>query len=355
MTRTKRTAVLAGALIVAGSMTFGLGTSARAATPRASKWRTTLVVGPASLSAAFTAVVTAGQTAAWAFATNYAMPSAPTAWELQGGHWTRRSFPTYSGESIDSASASSPSNVWAFTTRGRALRWNGTRWSGVASFLSIHDGLVLGANDVWVFGQPHGQPAGAWRYDGVRWHRYGPLVGFGSSTSPSGDSWVYGATSVWHWRSGTSWVATSLASLLPPSSDVCDSRITGILASSATSVWAVATGGCQDFRGPLVLLHFNGRVWTRLFVSQNLGAASAIASDGTGGVWMPVVTGTPGVTSMARYDGGVLTTVPLPYSGRRLILGAVATAPGSRTSFAAGSLRASSTYSESPVVLVATP
>jgi hypothetical protein len=332
-----------GALILAGTLVVGGGTAALGATTATSKWSTALVAGPASLNATFTSLVAASPTSAWAFATNYAAPSKPTAWVLRAGRWTQQAFPGVSGEIIGGASSSSPRNVWAFTSNGRALRWNGTKWSGVANFESIHDGLVLGPRDVWIFGRPHGQPAGAWHFNGVLWHRFGPLVGDGASATPSGDLWVFGKSSVWHWA-GTSWIATSLASLLPADSTLCSSRITGILATSSTSVWASATGGCQDFQGPLVLLHFNGSYWSRLFVSQNLGAPSAIASDGTGGVWMSISTGSPGVSSIARYDDGILSTVPLPFSSRRIGLVGVSTAPGTGTSFAFGSLRVPSPY-----------
>lgn len=331
MLRFTRSAFLAGVLALSGAIASGMNASASSST--AVGWKTALLLN--SRSSVFTSAVAASPTAVWVAESNGAVTSKPSTWELQNSRWVPRAFSGLPNETL--GLAGSANDVWAFTSKGRAIKWDGTHWIGVASFRSIDTGVVLGPHDVWVFGQPHGQPAGAWHFNGIRWRRFGPLLPIGVSAASSTDVWAIGDSTVSHWD-GSSWTSTSLASLLPANSVVCHSRITGILATSATSVWAAATGGCQDFQGPFVLLHFDGAGWTRLLVSQSLGTATTMAPDGHGGIWIPTVTGSPGAYRMARYAAGVLSTVPLPYGSSHLDIRDIATVPGTAESLAVGLL-----------------
>jgi hypothetical protein len=88
-----------------------------------------------------TAVVAVGKNGGWAFNG----VSGPTAWERDGATWIRVAFPGRSGEEVVAAGAPAASNVWAFTdggTTGRALRWNGHRWTAQASFAHLGEDPV---------------------------------------------------------------------------------------------------------------------------------------------------------------------------------------------------------------------
>jgi hypothetical protein len=324
------TSAVAGVVCLSGALTLGL--SASAAPPVTAKWRTALELS--ARDSEFTSVVAVSPTTVWAFESSGTVTTKPSTWELQGSHWTQRSFPGLTSETLKGA-ASSATDVWAFTSMGRMFRWTGTRWSGVATFRSIDADLVLGPRDIWVFGQPHHQPAGAWHFNGVRWRRFGPLAPEAVSAVSSTDIWAVTSHAVEHWN-GSSWTSTSLAGLLPANTLLCHSTVDGVLATSPTSVWASASGGCQDFGGPFVLLHFNGASWTRLLVSWQLGHADGMAPDGSGGIWIPVGTGSPSEGSMARYADGRLSTVPLPYGRSHIGFDGVSTVPGATETFASG-------------------
>jgi hypothetical protein len=69
------------------------------------------------------------------------------------------------------------------------------------------------------------------------------------------------------------------------------------------------------------LLHYNGSKWSRIAASKHVGGAPAgLITDGMGGLWIPMVTGAPGVSFMEHYAHGTLSRVTLPISEPRLTL-----------------------------------
>jgi hypothetical protein len=307
------TAAAAGAAVAAAVV------PASASPGAAASWKTSLQVAGPNFPA-FTAVTAVSGSSAWAFDAVGSKP--PGAYQLSGSTWTKRAFPARGGDFVTWASASSASNVWAFTFKGQVLRFNGSSWSAVKKFAKqIGSGVAISSTDVWVFGSPG---AGTWHFNGHGWTKSSSGKGLAGASALSANSiWAYGGTSVAHWN-GKTWTRTNLASLLPKNTQLSHSFLAGIYAASAGQVWVAASGGRQDEGGPLVLLAFNGHTWSRIAENKKLGGPVAIIPDGHGGLWLPVHTGFPGNGSMEHFAHGALTSVTLPFSPRHLLLQAAA-------------------------------
>ena len=234
------------------------------------------------------------------------------------------------------AQAASAANVWVFSDRHQALRWNGRNWIPVARFPAryVSGAVVISRFDVWVFGQQYGfsGSAGAWHYNGQAWARVPAARPFedASATSAS-DLWAYGATVIGHWN-GTSWRTVSVRTLLPPPTTYCGPAVNGIYAVSATDAWAVGGAVCQDMPGPAVLLHYTGGAW---HLAARLGRYNplTVIPDGRGGLWIPAQ-GEQSPSAILYYTHGKLTGAHLPVPGLQLVLeGAAATG---RTAWAVG-------------------
>jgi hypothetical protein len=314
------------------------GASAGQAVP--GRWRIVKTVYSTNMPQFLSMAVTSTRSA-WAFAQTTGKPAA---WRLQGGVWRQVPFPGRAGEQVLAAGASAADNVWAFGSlpqgSGRALRWNGTRWAVARQFSKvIGSGLVLAPRDVWVFGEPYvpGNGLGTWHYNGRSWTRF-PSVGAmttASALSPA-SIWAVGEKAAAHWN-GSRWSLTSLASLLPRDTPLCHGIATAVYAASASDVWVAGMGACQNRgRGPFVLLHFDGTTWRRVLLTYRYGQPYQVVPDGSGGLWIPVITGfTPPIFTMLHYSGGHLRQVPLPLPGSDMRM-TVAHVPGSAVTFGAG-------------------
>lgn len=340
MTRFRLATAMAASLILGGVL---MGSApASSVVPAPAKWRVAASYG-ATGGMAFTAVTADSATSAWAFSKpNLPISAKPTAWRLTGSVWARQVFPGLPGELVYVAASSGPSNVWAFTSRNRVLRWNGVRWMGMAKFSGeggmLSGAVVLSPDDVWVFGASSG--VGDWHFNGARWQHSGSLALVGAGAISQNDIWAFGGTTVANWN-GRVWAPDSVTSLLPGNTQLCHSRVTAIDAESPRNVWAAATGGCQDFQGPFVLLHFNGSAWSRAAIDLQMGSAQTVTSDGHGGIWIPVRTGSPAASSMLHFLGGRLSSAKLPYDPERLGLSDASAGHDSVTAFAVGFYTAS--------------
>jgi hypothetical protein len=293
-------------------------------------------------SGQFTAVTSAGPGSSWAF-NGYVTP---TAWERTGSTWAQAPFPKLpGGGTVSVAGATAPDDVWACyygTARSYVLHWNGTNWSVMHSFQrQIGGAVVLGPDNVWVFGMPDipGAYLGAWHYNGHTWTQVsgGADLEGGSGLSAK-DIWAFDGTDVAHWN-GSAWTRTSVASLLPPRNQLNGPAVTGIYAQSANSVYAVGNGNQQDEGGPLVLLHYNGKTWTKV-AEGNYGLGTQplqqLAADGHGGLWIPM----PGVDGqksyLLHYSNGRLAPVTLPMPSTEINIDSVSLIPGSTDVLAGG-------------------
>jgi type IV secretory pathway VirB2 component (pilin) len=335
-------AVVAAALALTGlAFTSAASSSAAqaapapaAARPAAAGWHIVKQVhnGPFG---GFTAVIAVGRTGGWAFNQG----PVPTAWRRSGSTWTQVPFPGQPNEVVVAAGAASPTNVWAFTAGGaqsRALRWNGHTWTVQRSFAQqIGGAVVINSSDIWVFGQPYfpGTGLGAWHYNGRTWSRVASGRGLqGGSALSANNIWAVDGSDIAHWN-GSSWSRTSVSRLLPAKQALNGPLLTGIFAESAHSVYAIGNGGLQDDGGPLVILHWNGKQWSKVaegnfgFGTQPLQQASP---DGHGGLLLPM----PGVDGQKSYllhyrPGHPLGEASLPGGPSGISIEAVALIPGS--------------------------
>ena len=336
---------------MAGSASAAHAAAAAHAQPRTTgPWRVVkTVTGPGDPY--FSAVTAPSSTSAWAFEAVTEGPAKPTAWRLANGTWSQVPFPGGAGDIVESASSTSPSNVWAFTqiqygprnhykARSRALRWNGSSWATMGSFRrNINGAAVIGPRDVWAFGSLFvpGANLGARHYNGHRWVnvRSGHGLVAGSALSAS-SVWAVGSTQVAHWN-GHTWSRTSVASLLPKHTQLSLPELTGIYAQSAASVWAVGTANRQDEGGPAILLHYNGHTWSRVAArARHYSNPVQVVPDGAGGLWIPVPGILGGASHLLHYSGGHLTAVALPGGATRTSVNAVSSGPHGGVSFGAG-------------------
>jgi hypothetical protein len=305
----------------------------------------------------FTAIAAVGTSRGWAFSGDgVATPSpfgggklaAPAAFIRTGATWAPAPFPGRPGERVVAAQATSATNVWAFANAGldtsRALRWNGRSWSTAGSFsTAIGGAIVLSRTSVWVFGTSPSASSGtdAWHFNGRAWSRAPGSAGLvGGSARSAADVWAFGGTSVARWT-GTRWVRTSVARLLPApiKGGLNHPGVTAVLAQSATSVWAVGNGNGQDGGGPLVVLHFDGRAWNRVAASSaftGFGVVGQVGADGRGGLWIPLPGAGGGADHLVHYAHGHLTAAALPGGRGQVEVDSVTWIPGTFQALAGG-------------------
>jgi hypothetical protein len=137
-----------------------------------------------------------------------------------------------------------------------------------------------------------------------------------------------------------------VARLLPAAqrTHLNDPAVTGVFAVSKNSVYATGNGNQEDDGGPMVLLHWNGRTWSKVaggLFGFDVQPVQTIASDGHGGLWIPM--GGPEGGSDAHllhYSGGRLTTAAVPGGPSRTRVATVARIPGTSEVLAGGFTRA---------------
>ena len=334
------------ALIAAAAATVaGCAPAAVAATAAAPAWHIVKRVNYNGSNGVFTAVTAVGRSGGWAFE-GY---SRATAWERNGSAWTQVPFPSRNSEMVIAAAATSATNVWAFTQEfglSRALRWDGRQWTVMGSFSrAIGGAVVLSSSDVWVFGTPDlpGVDLGAWHYNGRTWTHVASGHGLeGGSGRSASDVWAFEGADVAHWN-GSAWSRTSVAALLPAQQQLNDPALTGIYEQSRHSVYAIANGRQQDEGGPLVILHWNGSVWSKVAGGNfGFGTLQQFASDGHGGLWLPMPGADGQKSYLLHYSGGRLTQAALPGGPNRITVETVALIPGTTELLGGGETHAAS-------------
>jgi hypothetical protein len=309
--------------------------------------------------AEITAITAAGRNSAWAFDGQ----SGATAWERSGTTWAEVPFPSKSNDEVLAAGASSASNVWAFTSGGfggasRALHWNGRSWSVTGTLPKTAGGtVVVSPSDVWAFGAPY-QPfsaLGAWHYNGRTWTKVTSGYGLGGGSAvTSSDVWAFDGTDVANWN-GHTWSRTSVASLLPARNDMNDPAVTAVEALSRNDVYAIGAGNYSDGGGPTVVLHYNGRTWTRV-AQDNTGTGfqvpQGVSPDGHGGLWITAPGFYGNVSAVLHYSAGHLTNATFPVSAARIDVLCVALVPGTTQILAGGYTHPNGNAGLSPVAVI---
>lgn len=277
---------IAAALAVVLPLPLATSIAARAADAPAWRVVASYHYGASGNASGYSAVIAPAPGDAWVFGgTNPGAPGSPTAAHWGGRRWRHVALPAGLSGFIIAASASSPGNIWAVSYFGRyVLHWNGTRWAVAKRW---HAGkatsvAAVSRSDVWVFGG--GSSLGTWHYNGRTWAK---ITGrahavYRASALSRSDIWAVARRSrraVEHYNGG-GWRA------VPTGSALARTTPYDILAVSPHSIWIAGVSA----GGRLVLVHGNGAYWTR-FVAPWQMRPERFASDGSGGIWIPAVTG----------------------------------------------------------------
>jgi hypothetical protein len=285
-------AVISGAILL-----IGTALPAQAAAPG---WRQMFSkhYGPASSRPFFDAVVASSAHDAWALGGTTGNDGdgpmgTPVAEHWNGKAWSQYNLPRGVADHIIAASAPAGNDIWAVTQfGGYILHWNGKAWS-LAKRLPAARGplapqltgvVALSAKNVWVFGGS-GETVGwgTWHYNGKSW-----TLGGGYSEDISNGSAV-SAASIWA-IGGLSAPQSQIVHYTGTWKPVTSRTLSGlsfgsIQAFNATDVWATAVPVSTN--APSYLVHYNGRVWSKVKVPWNVGVGwSPVVSDGHGGLWL---------------------------------------------------------------------
>jgi hypothetical protein len=302
-------------------------------------WHDVLTLLNGTALNSFSVVVATGKTTGWAF-----MNVSPVAYERTGATtWKKVPFPGKGG-SVAAAGASSPSNVWAsyFTAQGSQVdHWNGGKWAVVKTFPGYINGFsVLGTDDVWAYGglsEDTGQ--GVWHFNGHTWTQVAKTLDGGSALSDK-NVWAYAGTKIAHFN-GAKWTAVNVAKLLPPpvpmGSFPGKPYLTGIVALSASDVYAIGTGINMPHGGPVVILRYNGHAWSKAAAGEFTSfSGQGLTPDGKGGLWIPAG-GLDGNPALLHYSAGKLTRVFLPAAANEYTLVySISRIPGTAEELAGG-------------------
>ena len=221
-----------------------------------------------------------------------------------------------------------------------AFEWRGRSWSAVHAFTDLPGGVISsGPDDVWGFDS--GTPM-AEHYNGASWSQVSiPVTVAQASGSAAAGDWVTGTVAaqpgrveLLHWGKGA-WRNSVLPKIAVPTGD---QMFPGAVdAATLADIWVTVSVGPSAGRGPVtaVLLHWNGKAWSKAAVPKGV-SPSSVASDGHGGAWMTPDTA---ASVMYHYSGGRWTHVPRPVktdlqSDLELI-------PGTRSVLATAELRGS--------------
>ncbi len=291
--------------IVIGSVSAAAAALTAAAPAQAARtpgWQimATVHYGIGANASGYSAVVAPGKNDAWVFGgTNPGGTSAPAAEHWGGSRWRPAPLPPGLGGFIIAASASSATNIWAVGS-GYALRWNGVKWAVAKTWKQpgeLTSVAAISPANVWVFGGSAftGETSpGAWHYNGHEWIRVTGIASgiYRSSAISRHNIWAVTASqwggSVVHYNGHTWQPVRSAASALG------HAQLDDVLAESASSVWVSGIWPATWANGRLVLARWNGRHWTRFVAPWQVQHPERFASDGAGGIWIPVVTGGSG-------------------------------------------------------------
>ena len=305
------------ALVSAGlaPASIGMSSAANAAARPASSagWHVTDTITSSSSRPSYLgAIVATGKTSGYVF--TWAPGSArPAAYERTGATtWKRVPFPGDDGERVVTATATSRTDVWAFSglanQGSRAFELVKGKWTVVKTFsLPIASATVLSSKDVWVFGTAYDSGAarlGVYHYDGHSWTRVSSTLGDGYAVSDT-DVWASTHGTIENYN-GHKWTATSIARLLPR--DKNSKLVDGITALSARNVYVLASDFTGDETAALYVLHYDGHKWSR--VAQNYGfGTGSLSRDGEGGFYFTAFQHDGGNRALLHYLDSRLAVV----------------------------------------------
>ena len=234
-------------------------------------------------------------------------------------------------QGVAAVAATSASNAWVLAARGTdgvdytdALHLTGEDWAApVRLDASVETAVAPSPSQLWAFGEPSWSgPSGYFAHfsDGTWTHGSFPFSGTATAAGSAADVWVGGGgngagdLAIEHWN-GRQWQATPLPDLGVPASDLLWASVDGLADVGPRDVWADITTNDASGRLPgTILLHWNGKVWSRVAFPYTGSAVSPVASDGHGGIWLATASGS-GDSTIAWFDhdaGGRWTRVRIP-------------------------------------------
>jgi hypothetical protein len=242
-----------------------------------------------------------------------------------GSSWIQQTGPNPEGSgSLTAIAAVSDTDVWSVGsygmqgTDGKALaeRWDGSSWQQVAmptpsgaNEVRLTGVAAVSPNDVWAVGSWAGTGTGE-GYASLTEHWNGSSWTIVPSPRPGYNRWLSGvvalsASDVWavgtygqsvsglahfrtlalHWN-GTKWTRVTSPR---PGGHSANSRLFGVAAVSPRSVWAVGTyTGSHPGSTRTLTLHWNGQQWKQVASPNVRGRGnelSAVAAVGRNDVW----------------------------------------------------------------------
>jgi hypothetical protein len=319
---------------------------ARTPEPTRPAWRVYLALHTAS--ARLDDVIATGRQNAWAAGASGAGP--PLVYRWNGTRWRAIARPGRSGSAATSVAASSARNVWVSIASEAAVdHWNGHAWSrfsfGSPARVGINGLTTTGRKDVWAFAyDSKTRRQTAFHYNGTRWKGTRLPVSMGggaaarlASASSRSNVWAWaydakrGAWVALHFNGKTWRVIRLPARLLPAGRTVLPEQM---LAESRSNVWGTVYATAGSSRGPVVLVHWNGKGWRRGTGRLPAGSlAGPVAPDGHGGLWLAAQR-PGGAGFLAHYRRGSWTESAIP--GGSASVTALTLVPGTRSLWGSG-------------------
>jgi hypothetical protein len=272
-------------------------------------------------------------------------------YRLTTGPLHQTALSTQLGSGVNGLSATSRTNVWASvqgTAHGPQVdRLTSRGWHPYSFAIGTDDILLApvvttGPKNTWVLTEDFTTKiAYGYRFNGSTWHRRklpaapdaNSSIGY-VTASASNDIWALtsaGSQPASMRYNGSKWQVISFPAKLGPAA--ADLGPQQILAVSPKDVWATFSPNATTGTGTLVLLHWNGRRWSKITGKlPNASLTGAIASDGTGGVWLAAVNAADTVPLILHYSHGKWSTFTVPKAKGKLIgIEQLALIPGTRS------------------------
>lgn len=198
-------------------------------------------------------------------------------------------------------SASSATSAWVFADDHRAWQWNGSNWAG---FRFPRDSNITAAaafsrTDALALGEMSGSPY-VTRFNGSRWLRQPSpqVLPWDVGALAPDDIWAVGpltpletsggASAAAHWN-GSRWQTLRFPQFhLQPGVQVGKAHIE---AFSTHDAWVdigliMSSAGGEGLYPGIIVLHWNGRAWSRVPVPYRPQQVGDITRDGRGGIWI---------------------------------------------------------------------
>ena len=272
----------------------------------------------------------------------------PAVYHLAHGKWQRTTLPGSMGTFVNQISATSSTNVWASLANTPAVE-HLTRKGWVAHTFAIGaDEILLGGvvtfspKDTFVFAFDFATKKNySYHYNGTKWIRKSMPAGLDANSDNglvSGTSYgnIWGLTIVGGnyaalWFNGHKWRIEKFPAHLAASGSTAFAR--QILAVSRKSVWVPIFVSSATSVGPVVLLHWNGKKWNKMGGKAPKAALSgAVATDGTGGVWLAANNTAFTKPLLMHYAHGTWSERAAPTPGGQILdITALTGVPGTRS------------------------